>query len=99
MDLILFTNPEQGSPCSSILHRRSYGGSTRLRAQALNNTSRGGAREVPPSPEKAGGEQGRGQSSWEALETYQGRRSEATWGLMVHFHQLGALLLHHSGIQ
>lgn len=28
-----------------------------------------------------------------------GRRPEATWGLLAYLHQLGALLLHHPGIQ
>lgn len=97
------------SSCSLILSKvfRVYasstagatGESTRLHAEALNTTSHGRAREVPPSKEKDGGEKGRGWSSWEALEIYQGKRPEAIGGLLVYVHQLGALLLHPPGIQ
>lgn len=54
---------------------------------------------APPSMEKDGGEQGRGWSSGDALEIYHGKRLEATWGLLVDVHQLGALPLHHPDIR
>lgn len=34
-----------------------------------------------------------------SLEIYQQKRPEATWGLLVDLHQLGALLFHHPGLQ
>lgn len=69
-------------------------------ASRCNRRSHGGAGEVSPPVtkrmEESKAEAGAHGKLWRSTR---GRRPEAIWGLLVFFHQCGALLLHHPGIQ
>lgn len=73
MDLLLFSNPEQGFPDLSILHRRNCRRKHSSACPGSKHNKHGRANAVPPSKEKDGGEKGRSGAPGKLWRSSRGR--------------------------